>query len=58
MTEAASFEALTVESLPLRLGGIEALARRIGKDVSTWKVSEVGDGNLKLVFIVEGSDGA
>lgn len=58
MTEAASFEALTVESLPRRLGGIEALARRIGKDVSSWKVSEVGDGNLNLVFIVEGSDGA
>ncbi len=58
MTEAASFEALTVESLPRRLGGIEALARRIGRDVSSWKVSEVGDGNLNLVFIVEGSDGA
>lgn len=58
MMEAASFEALTVESLPLRLGGIEALARRIGKDISSWKVSEVGDGNLNLVFIVEGSDGA
>ncbi|BCH28268.1 methylthioribose kinase [Mesorhizobium sp. L-8-10] len=58
MMEAASFEALTVESLPLRLGSIEALALRIGRDISSWRVREVGDGNLNLVFIVEGSNGA
>jgi 5-methylthioribose kinase len=58
MTVSASFEALTVESLPGRLGSIEALAKRIGKDASSWKVREVGDGNLNLVFIVEGGDGA
>jgi len=58
MTKTASFEALTVESLPNRLVGVEALAGRIGKDASSWKVSEVGDGNLNLVFIVEGDEGA
>lgn len=57
MTQTA-FEALTVESLPGRLGGIAALAERIGEDSSAWGVREVGDGNLNLVFIVEGSDGA
>jgi len=53
-----SFEALTPESLPRRLGGIGALAARIGSDSAAWKVREVGDGNLNLVFIVEGPAGA
>lgn len=58
MTQTASFEALTIESLPGRLGGVAALAERIGNDPSAWKVREVGDGNLNLVFIVEGGKGA
>lgn len=53
-----SFEALTVESLPGRLGGIGTLAARVGSDGAAWKVREVGDGNLNLVFIVEGPAGA
>ena len=32
MSEAAAFQALTVETLPSRLGGVEALASRIGGD--------------------------
>ncbi|TPN84898.1 S-methyl-5-thioribose kinase [Mesorhizobium sp. CU2] len=52
------FEALSVETLPKRLGGTAALTDRIGKDARSWKVREVGDGNLNLVFIVEGDDGA
>ena len=31
---------------------------RIGADATQWKVREVGDGNLNLVFIVEGPKGA
>jgi 5-methylthioribose kinase len=58
MTKPASFEALTIETLPTRLGGLEALAARLGPDGFTWKVREVGDGNLNLVFIVEGPNGA
>jgi 5-methylthioribose kinase len=58
MTQTAAFEALTVDSLPGRLGGIAALAERIGREPAAWKVREVGDGNLNLVFIVEGSEGA
>jgi 5-methylthioribose kinase len=57
MNDAAAFEALTVETLPRRLGSVEALAARIGADTSRWKVREVGDGNLNLVFIVEGDRG-
>jgi 5-methylthioribose kinase len=55
MTQKMPFEALSVETLPARLGTNEALHSRIGKDSRSWKVREVGDGNLNLVFIVEGA---
>jgi 5-methylthioribose kinase len=51
------FTPLTTESLGSRLGGVSALAARIGGDAESWKVREVGDGNLNLVFIVEGERG-
>ncbi|MET0599926.1 MAG: S-methyl-5-thioribose kinase [Mesorhizobium sp.] len=57
MTGTLPFEALTTESLSSRLGSVEALAARIGRDPNAWRVREVGDGNLNLVFIVEGPDG-
>src|SRR3954453_7121797 len=57
MTGNLPFEALSVETLATRLGANEALCARIGKDTSAWKVREVGDGNLNLVFIVEGASG-
>ncbi|UCI07055.1 S-methyl-5-thioribose kinase [Mesorhizobium sp. B1-1-8] len=57
MTGKKPFEALSVETLPKRLGDNEALATRIGEDSGRWKVREVGDGNLNLVFIVEGDRG-
>lgn len=58
MTEPASFEALTTQTLPARLGGLEALTARLGTDTGAWTVREVGDGNLNLVFIVEGTKGS
>jgi 5-methylthioribose kinase len=54
----AVFEPLTVETLPGRLSGIPALKERVGSDGKGWKVREVGDGNLNLVFIVEGGRGS
>ncbi|WP_421855311.1 S-methyl-5-thioribose kinase [Oricola sp.] len=51
------YEALDVETLPARLGGVGAVASRVGADASSWTVREVGDGNLNLVFIVEGPAG-
>src|SRR5690606_22447968 len=53
-----AFKPLTVETLPARLGPIAAVAERVGGSPSAWKVREVGDGNLNLVFIVEGEKGA
>ncbi len=58
MKHDAAFEALTAETLPARLGETEALTSRIGADAAGWRVREVGDGNLNLVFIVEGPKGA
>ncbi|WP_158969916.1 S-methyl-5-thioribose kinase [Chachezhania sediminis] len=57
--EAAGTEygALSVETLGERLSGIDRLEERVGADPSLWKVREVGDGNLNLVFIVEGPKG-
>lgn len=57
MNEKAGYEALTVETLPTRLGRIAEISTRIGNDTSEWEVKEVGDGNLNLVFIVSGASG-
>ncbi len=57
MAPRTSFEALKPETLPARLGGNAALRARIGGDPATWNVREVSDGNLNLVFIVEGPAG-
>lgn len=48
------YKELSVDTIPSRLGAIEEIATRIGADTGSWKVQEVGDGNLNLVFIVEG----
>jgi len=51
------YKALTVETIAQRLGPVEAMRDRLG-DPGAWKAREVGDGNLNLVFIVEGPEGA
>jgi 5-methylthioribose kinase len=53
-----SFQPLTVETLARRMGAIAAVTERVGAAPSGWKVREVGDGNLNLVFIVEGEKGS
>lgn len=57
MLDQTSFSPLSVETLASRLGGVAAVTNRIGADTSAWRVREVGDGNLNLVFIVEGPAG-
>ena len=52
-----SYAPLTVETLAPRLGDVPALRERLG-DPSAWAGREVGDGNLNLVFIVDGPAGA
>lgn len=50
----AAYAPLTVATLPARLSVLHA---RLG-DPAAWRVCEVGDGNLNLVFVVEGPSGA
>lgn len=52
------YEPLTPETLPSRLGDLPAVAEAVGGPPENWKVQEVGDGNLNLVFIVKGSAGS
>jgi 5-methylthioribose kinase len=58
MTGTHAFQALTVATLPDRLVGVEAVRERVGDAAGAWTVREVGDGNLNLVFIVEGPAGS
>lgn len=58
MSESRSFEPLKPDTLAPRLGGNPTLQARIGGDAARWRVREVGDGNLNLVFVVEGPAGA
>lgn len=52
-----TYLALTPDSLAARLGGLQPVRDRVG-DPAHWTVREVGDGNLNLVFIVTGPQGA
>ena len=57
MLDRPAYLALDAESLPHRLGGRPELLDRLGP-AEAWQVREVGDGNLNLVFIVEGPKGS
>ncbi len=39
------------------LAGLPELAARLGGEPAAWSITEVGDGNLNLVFIVKGTRG-
>ena len=54
----SAYEPLTTDSLPGRLGSVDAIARRLGGKAEDWRVDEVGDGNLNLVFTVTGTEGS
>src|SRR5664279_5337552 len=43
--------------LRIHLGKLPDLAAKLGGSPSDWSISEVGDGNLNLVFIVKGRNG-
>ncbi len=58
MKESTEYQALSVETLPSRLGRIDEITAHTGTDSSQWEVTEVGDGNLNLVFIVRGPAGS
>ena len=53
-----NFVALDVDTLAGRLKDLAVLQKQVGADHKAWHVREVGDGNLNLVFIVQGPKGA
>ena len=54
MSDEQKYTAYSAETLPEYMNGVPAIAGRLGGQPGDWKVKEVGDGNLNLVFIVEG----
>ena len=54
----AAYRILDAASLRPYLAALAADSDRLGGEPGQWQVREVGDGNLNLVFIVEGPDGA
>lgn len=57
MGESSAYQSLTVDNLAARLFSVDAVRHRVGEQASDWNVTEVGDGNLNLVFIVAGPVG-
>ncbi len=51
------YRPLTEPSLPRFLAGLPEIAARLGGRPEQWRIAEVGDGNLNLVFLVEGPEG-
>src|SRR5271165_3312311 len=51
------YRALDDKSLPQYLADLDDVRRLLGGKPEQWTVREVGDGNLNLVFLVEGPSG-
>jgi 5-methylthioribose kinase len=53
-----AYRTLDAPSLVALLAGLHDLRALLGSQPDDWRVSEVGDGNLNLVFIVDGPKGS
>ncbi len=53
----ASYSPVDAAKLSAILAGLPELKARLGGEPADWRTREVGDGNLNLVFIVEGPAG-
>ena len=51
------YEILNDRTVPHYLAGLPGISERLGGRPEDWSVKEVGDGNLNLVFLVEGPAG-
>jgi len=56
MKDDLEYEPLTSKTLPDRLKNLGSVTSLIGQKTEEWKVAEVGDGNLNLVFVVQGKE--
>lgn len=52
------YRALSEATLPDFLNGLPAIRQRLGGQPDVWRVKEVGDGNLNMVFLVDGPAGS
>lgn len=52
------YRPLSPDTVGAYLEGLPSIAERLGGDASRWRAAEVGDGNLNLVFLVDGPDGS
>jgi 5-methylthioribose kinase len=51
----APYRVLDAGTLPAYLAALEEVRPLLGGPPGAWQIREVGDGNLNLVFIVEGA---
>src|ERR1700722_3226196 len=54
----SQYRELDATTLPALVGGLTEVRVMLGGRPQEWHIREVGDGNLNLVFIVEGPDGS
>src|ERR1700733_11886053 len=52
------YQILDAASVPPLIAGLERVRAQLGGRPEDWRVKEVGDGNLNLVFLVDGPDGS
>ena len=53
-----TYRILDTDTVPALIGALPGIRARLGGAPESWRVHEVGDGNLNLVFIAEGVDGS
>ncbi len=58
MTEPGSYRILDADSVPQIIAGLDGVRALLGGRPAEWRVREVGDGNLNLVFLVNGTKGS
>jgi 5-methylthioribose kinase len=54
----STYRTLEADTVPAFIGALPEVRALLGGRAESWRVHEVGDGNLNLVFIVQGGDGS
>ena len=54
----STYRILDTEAVPTFIASVPGIRKLLGGQPQSWRVREVGDGNLNLVFIVQGPEGS
>jgi 5-methylthioribose kinase len=54
----STYRILNIDTVPDFVGSLPEIRALLGGQPESWRVHEVGDGNLNLIFIVQGGDGS